>query len=78
MAWLALGVSAGDVLGVPLAPRVVAVPVEFCTRALTGGVCVLAACPRAFNALAEEAWGAFEAWAFDACVAVAACAAVIR
>lgn len=77
MAWLALGVSAGDVLGVPLAPREVAVPVEFCTRALTGGVRVLA-CPRAFAALAEEAWGAFEAWAFEACAAVAACAAVIR
>jgi len=34
VAWLAPGVSAGDVLGVPLAPRLAAAPVEFCTRAL--------------------------------------------
>lgn len=38
VAWLALGVSAGDVLEVPLAPRVTAVPLEFWTRAAGGGV----------------------------------------
>jgi hypothetical protein len=38
VAWLALGVSAGDVLEVALAPRVTAVPLEFWTRAAGGGV----------------------------------------
>ena len=71
VAWLALGVSTGDVLGVPLAPREVAVPGEFCTRALTAGVRVLV-CPRALAALADDAW------VFAACAEVAACAGVER
>ena len=38
VAWLALGVSAGDVLDVSLAPRVTAVSLELWTRAAGGGV----------------------------------------
>jgi hypothetical protein len=60
VAWVVPVVSAGDVLGVPLATRLVAVPLEFCTRALAGGVCVLV-CVRALAAPGAEAAAEVEA-----------------
>ena len=60
MAWVVPVVSAGDVLEVPLAPRLVAVSLEFCMRALAGGVRVLA-CARALAAMAGESDAEVEA-----------------
>lgn len=68
VAWVVPVVSAGDVLGVPLAPRLVAAPLEFCTRALSGGTRVLV------NARALTAPGAEPDAEVEACVEVAAVA----
>lgn len=67
VAWVVPVVSAGDVLEVPLAPRGVTVPLEFCMRAFAEGMRVLA-CAR-LAAMAGEADAEVEA-----CVEVEAAA----